>query len=114
MYGVSLSFERETAYWIVSFDTTYWWESEDNNGDDVSVDFGLGWNFHDNGSIKLETEYEHESSGDTWFATGPTLFWNFNNTLMGRIEYKFSIDEDIEGVGLTKGDTLRIGLGMVF
>jgi len=113
-FGLSITYENERTYWIFSFDFTYWWETDDNYEDEWSTDVGIGWRFHKRGSLRLETEYEKEKDDNFWLATGPTLFWNFNNLFMTRIEYKFSIEEKLQEVGLTKGDTFRLGLGVVF
>ncbi len=34
--------------------------------------------------------------------------------LLGRIEYKLALDERVDGTRLSRGDSLRIGLGVVF
>ena len=113
-YGMSLTYERESPSIKISGDLTYWWEQDSGQEDDWSVDVGIGWNFHDRGALLWETEYIDEPDNYEWLGGGPTLFWNFNDLLMGRIEYKFALDERVDGQGLSRGDSLRIGLGLVF
>ena len=113
-YGVSLTFERETAVYIVSTGATYWWEQGSSTEETGSIDIDLGWNFNDYGALHWETELERERGGGKWLATGPTLFWNINDFAMARIEYKQVIDERVAGVGFTRGNTLRVGVGIVF
>ena len=113
-YGMSATFERETAGIKVSGDMTYWWEQDSKQGDDWSIDIAIGWNFHDRGSINWETEYEEDPGDYEWLGGGPTLFWNFNDVLMARIEYKIALKERTDGIGLSRGNSFRIGLGAVF
>ncbi len=113
-YGFSATFERETTVYIITADATYWWEQDRCAEETVSIDIGLGWNFNDCGSFRWETELERERGGEKWLATGPTLFWNFNDVVMARIEYKHAIDERVADIGFTRGNTLRVGVGVVF
>lgn len=114
--GISFTSECETPSWIAGIDSTYWWEQNGSKGNEFSIDTALGWNFKDNASLRWETEYIRElgASGNTWLAAGPTLFWNFNDIFMGRIEYKFSVWEHTKILSLARGDSLRIGIGCVF
>ena len=113
-YGMSATFERETSGIKLSFDTTYWWEQDAKKGDEVSVDIELGWNFHDRGSISWEAEFIKEYDAYEWLGGGPGFFWNFNDVVLGRIEYKFAWDETVKGEKLARGDAIRVGLGVVF
>ena len=112
--GMSVTVERETSSTKVSGDLTYWWEQDAQQGDDWSVDIGIGWNFHDRGSLLWEAEYIDDPGDYEWMGGGPTLFWNFNNVLLGRMEYKKALHERVKGAGLSRGDSLRAGLGVVF
>lgn len=111
--GISFSGERETAFTKFAFDFTYWFEQEKNIKDEWSIDLTGGWNFHDSGALLLESEWVTHKE-NRWWGLGPTLFWNFNDTLMSRVEYKFSIQEKRKTTSLLRGDSIRIGLGVVF
>ena len=115
-FGWSFTAEYEDPVKILSLDVTHWWNNGTNEGDELSIDTGIGWNFRDNASLKWETELSHErgDNGQTWIGAGPTLFWNFNDVIMSRIEYKFSVYEDRKQLGFGRGDSLRIGIGVVF
>jgi len=113
-YGFSMTFERETPVYIISIDTTYWWEQGRSTDETWSIDFGLGWNFSDHGSFRWETELERKRGGDKWLATGPALLWNFNDIVLARIEYKNAIYERVSGIGFTRGNILRVGIGVVY
>jgi hypothetical protein len=113
-YGFSVTYERETSGIKISADLSYWWEQASGEDDEWSIDIEIGWNFHDRGAINWETEYIEESDGSEWLGGGPTFFWNFNDVILGRIEYKFALDERVRGTDLAQGDALRIGLGAVF
>ena len=113
-YGMSVTFERETAGIKFSGDITYWWEQGSQQRDDWSIDIEISWNFHDRGSINLETEYIEDPDDFEWLGFGPTMFWNFNDVILGRIEYKFAVQEQVNGTSLSRGDSFRIGLGAVF
>ena len=110
---MSFTFERETAGIKVSGDLTYWWE-DSKQANDWSIDIGIGWNFHDRGSINWETEFTDDPDDYEWLGGGPTLFWNFNDVLMGRIEYKLALKERVDGANLSRGESLRTGFGVVF
>lgn len=113
-FGLSANFEYETAGLKFGGDATYWWEQDERAGDEWSIDVGLGWNFHDRGAISWEMEYIDEHRAYSWLGSGPALFWNFNDFVLGRIEYKMALDEKVDDVGLSRGESLRVGLGMVF
>ena len=118
-FGTSFSWELETANLIFAADISYWFETAAGKENDWSIDTAAGWNFHDRGSLRWETEYKEDPNKYSWLGTGPTLAWNFNDTVIARIELKKAVRErtfypSSEGIGLTKGDTLRIGVGMVF
>lgn len=114
--GLSANFEYETAGLKFGGDVTYWWEQDegDGAGDEWSIDVGLGWNFLDRGAISWETEYIEEHRAYSWLGGGPTQFWNFNDVVLGRVEYKMALDEEVDGEGMARGDSLRVGLGVVF
>ena len=113
-FGMSMTFERETSSIKISGDMTYWWEQEADEENDWSIDIEMGWNFHDRGSINWETEYINNPGDYKWLGVGPTFFWNFNDVVLGRIEYKVAIDEEVEATNLSQGDSFRIGLGVIF
>ena len=118
-FGTSFSWEHETANLVFAADYTYWWEQAAGKKNDWSLDTAVGWNFHQRGSLRWETEYRKDPNKYSWLGTGPTLAWNFDDTVIARIELKKAVRERTfypaaDGVGLTKGDTLRIGVGMVF
>lgn len=113
-YGMSVTFERETSGLKMSGDLTVWWEQASGQDDEWSIDIEIGWNFHDRGAVSWETEYIEASDGSEWLGGGPTLFWNFNDVVLGRIEYKFALDERVTGTALALGDSVRVGLGVVF
>ncbi len=111
--GFSFTFEKETANLKLSADVTYWIETHSQKDDEWSIDTTLGWNYHDRGALKLETELVNTDQNE-WIGMGPTFFWNFNDCMMTRFEYKFALKDTLKKVGLARGDSLRIGLGFVF
>lgn len=110
--GLSLSYEYENALLKFHFDFTYWSEQDDRYKDDKSLDIGLGWNFHDRGNLALETEWVQDEN--KWWAIGPAFFWNFNDVILSRIEYKHALYEYRDKLSISRGNSLRVGVGVVF
>ena len=110
--GCSLSYEFENALLKFHFDATYWFEQDDSYKDELGLDLGLGWNFHDRGSVAVESEYIEDEN--TWLSVGPAFFWNFNDIILSRIEYKHPIHEHRDVLSISRGKIFRLGVGAVF
>ena len=113
-YAMGFSFESETAGIKISAGGVYWWEQKSGLDDDWAVALEIGYNYHDQGSMAWRMDYVDDGSKYEWFAGGPVLFWNFNDIVLGRIEYKFPFYESVDGVGVARGQVIRVGLGAVF
>ncbi|PCJ60243.1 MAG: hypothetical protein COA79_08715 [Planctomycetota bacterium] len=113
-FGASLSFEKETAFLKIYGGTTYWFEQASGQKDELKLDFGVGWNFHDRGSISFDVDYVDEKEDHQWLGAGFSFFWNFNDIVMARIEYKHALFEYEDRVGITTGNVIRLGIGFVF
>ena len=118
-FGASLGWEYESSSLVLGIGSTYWFESAAGKQNDWSLHGVIGWNFHDRGSLRWETDYKKDPNKYLSVITGPTLAWNFNDVVLARIEYRKEVDAETyfpasDGLGLTRGDVFRIGVGMVF
>jgi hypothetical protein len=113
-YAMGVSFESESAGFKISMGGTYWWEQESGQDDDWSTSLELGYNYHDRGAAAWRMDYVDDGNKYAWLAGGPVLFWNFNDVVLGRIEYKFPFYEKVDDSGLARGQVIRLGLGAVF
>ena len=118
-FGLSVGWEYETTDLVLGLGAGYWFESAAGKKDDWSLHTEIGWNFHERGSLRWETDYKKDPNKYLWVGSGPILAWNFNDTVIARIEYKKEIKAETyfpsnDGIGLTRGDVFRIGVGFVF
>jgi len=131
--GLSLSYSRETPMIYQFYDLYYWkqgsgsrgMQSGDSRGLDVNVGFHP-WhsNETDSGVFLLwDVTARHEdapnlrnlttASGGDRVQTGP-VFMFYRDNFMVRGEYKFLAYEDVDRIGLSRGDEFSISIGFTF
>lgn len=129
--GVSFSASWEKADLYQYYDLYYWKNGDGDRGiaqgDEIGFDANIGWHpYHDNLSnsgvfVMLDISARHEERGrDTHGVTGgdrlsagPVFVW-YRGGVMFRAEYKTPLYEKVEGVQVSRGDELNIGIGFVF
>jgi hypothetical protein len=131
--GLSLSYAWENPLIYQLYDLYYWKQGSGSHGmqsgDSWGLDINVGlhpWhsNETDSGVFLLwDVSAYHEeppdpgnlttAAGGDRVQTGPVLIYYWDN-LMVRGEYKFLAYEDVDGIGLSRGDEFSIAIGFTF
>ncbi len=114
--GVGLAYEFETAKWHVHVSTSGWvYHGDEPFESHSSLD--LGYNFEargTNGSIYWETDFHWEDDGSETLYAGPALYWNVNDTVHWKLEWKHDFHDRQGVLDHGNGDTFKFSLGFVF
>ncbi len=114
--GVSFGYESETYEWIFSAGATAWvFYGEEPFEASASIDVGRNLHgFGSSGHINWETDAHFEDDGSFTLSAGPAFYWRINDTLHTRISWKHDFADRQGIVDHGNGDTLRIGIALVF
>jgi hypothetical protein len=131
--GLSLSYAWENPLIYQLYDLYYWRQGSGSHGmqtgDSWGLDINVGlhpWhsNETDSGVFLLwDVSAHHEdqpnsrnlttASGGDRVHTGPVFIF-YRDNFMARGEYKFAAYEDVDGVGLSRGDEFSLAVGLTF
>ena len=81
----------------------------------TTLDFG--YNFETkkaNGSVFWETDFHYEDDESKTLSTGPAFYFNHNDTIHSRIEWKFDLFDHQGILDHGNGDVFKVGIGWVF
>ena len=118
--GLSFGWEAESVRWFAGAGIGAWWNGTgDSNVRELAAHLDLGWNVTDRFVIYWEMDPEwNEGRGAKpnhfAFQAGPAMYYRWTDTLHSRIEYKTPLYEDVDGVALTDGSEITVGLGGVW
>ena len=114
--GIGLGYEFETAQWYFGTSTTGWvFHGDEPFESHSSLD--LGYNFEargTNGSIFWESDFHWEDDGSETLSAGPALYWNVNDTVHWKLEWKHDFHDRQGVLDHGNGDVFKFSLGFVF
>ena len=114
--GLGAGYEAETSKFFYGIGAGWWIFHGDRPAELVSS-IDLGYNFEtkkSNGSIFWETDLHYEDDESKTFSTGPAFYFNHNDTIHSRIEWKHDLFDHQGTLDHGDGDTFKIGIGWVF
>lgn len=131
--GLSLSYAWENPLIYQLYDVYYWKQGSGSRGMQSGDSWGLDANFglhpwHNNDTdtgvfLLWDVTAHHEerpnlrnlttASGGSRVHTGPVFIF-YRDNVMVRAEYKFLAYEDIDLIGLSRGDEYWVGIGFTF
>ena len=114
--GAGVAYEFETAKWHVATSTSGWvYHGSEPFESHSSID--LGYNFDargSNGSIYWETDFHWEDDGSETLSAGPALYWNVNDTVHWKLEWKHDFHDRQGTLDHGNGNVFKFSLGFVF
>ena len=114
--GIGLGYEFETAQWYFGVSTSGWiYHGSEPFESHSSLD--LGYNFEtrgSNGSIFWESDFHWEDDGSETLSAGPALYWNVNDTVHWKLEWKHDFHDRQGVLDHGNGDVFKFSLGFVF
>ncbi len=131
--GLSLSYAWENPLIYQLYDIYYWKQGSGSRGMETGDSWGLDVNvglhpWHNNDTdtgvfLLWDVSAHHEeppnlsnlttASGGDRVHTGPGFIF-YRDTLMVRGEYKFLAYEDVDRIGLSRGNEFSLGVGITF
>ena len=114
--GLGAGYEAETANFYFGIGTGWWIFHGDRPAElHSSVDFG--YNFETkkaNGAVFWETDLHYEDDESKTLSTGPAFYFNHNDTIHTRVEWKFDLIDHQGVLDHGNGDMFKVGIGWVF
>jgi hypothetical protein len=114
--GIGLGYEFE-MHGLAFVSSASFWAYENEKPSEAHLSLDLGYNFRargTNGTLFWETDYHHENDGSETLLAGPALYWNFNDTLHMRLEWKHDFHDRQGTLDHGNGDRYLLSLGVVF
>mgnify|MGYP004168050155 FL=1 len=114
--GLGGGYEAETANFFFGIGTAGWVFDGDRPAElHSSVDFGYNFETNKaNGSVFWETDLHYEDDESKTLSTGPAFYFNHNDTIHSRVEWKFDLFDHQGILDHGNGDVLKVGIGWVF
>ena len=114
--GLGLGYEFELHKFAFVSSASYW-EFEHEKPSKVSLSLDLGYKSEYqgmNGTLFWETDFHYEDDGTETVLAGPALYWNFNDTVHMRLEWKHDFHNRQGVLDHGNGDRFLLSLGLVF
>ncbi|MFP6894442.1 MAG: hypothetical protein VCA18_11865 [Opitutales bacterium] len=114
--GIGLSYEFETSQFYFGIGTNGWVFYGDEPFESHSF-IDLGYNFvteQSNGSIFWETDFHFEDDESRTLSAGPAFYFNHNDTIHSRIEWKHDFADHQGILDHGNGDAIKLGVAWVF
>ena len=114
--GLGVAHEFETARYYFGIGTTAWVFYGDEPFECHSfLDFGYNFETENsNGSIFWETDFHFEDDESKTLSTGPAFYFNHNDTIHTRIEWKHDFFDHQGILDHGNGNSFKVGIGWVF
>ena len=114
--GLGAGYEFETANYYFGIGSGWWIFHGDRPAElHSSIDFGYNFETENsNGSIFWETDFHFEDDESKTLSTGPAFYFNHNDTIHSRIEWKFDAFDHQGILDHGNGDMFKVGIGWVF
>jgi len=114
--GLGLGYEFELHKFAFVSSASYWaFEHEKPSKVHLSLDFGYKSEYQGmNGTLFWETDFHYEDDGTETVLAGPALYWNFNDTVHMRLEWKHDFHNRQGVLDHGNGDRFLLSLGLVF
>ena len=114
--GLGLGHEVETANYYFGIGTA-WWIFDGNRPAELHSSLDVGYNFEtesSNGSIFWETDFHFEDDESRTLSSGPAFYFNHNDTIHSRIEWKHDFIDHQGILDHGNGNHFKVGIGWVF
>jgi hypothetical protein len=114
--GLGLGHEFETANYYFGIGTA-WWIFDGNRPAELHSSVDVGYNFetkNSNGSIFWETDFHFEDDESKTMSSGPAFYFNHNDTIHSRIEWKHDLIDHQGILDHGNGNHFKVGIGWVF
>lgn len=130
--GLSVSYSTESPIFYQLYDLFYWINTNGaggrEEGDELGLDINWGIHpYHDNKTnrgmfLMLDVTARHNERGDALttgssggerLQAGPVIVL-YQDNIMVRGEYRYPIHEDVDGVSLSRGHEVNMGIGITF
>ena len=114
--GLGLGYEFETAHWAFGVSLSgHEYLGSRPFGSHSSIDFGYNFDARGtNGSIFWETDFFWEDDGSETLYGGPALYWNVNDTIHWKLEWKHDFHDRQGILDHGNGGVFKFSLGWVF
>ena len=114
--GLGLGHEFETSNYYFGIGTA-WWIFDGNRPAELHSSLDVGYNFEtksSNGSIFWETDFHFEDDESKTLSSGPAFYFNHNDTIHSRIEWKHDFIDHQGVLDHGNGNQFKVGIGWVF
>ena len=114
--GLGLGYEFE-MHRLAFVSSASYWEFEDDKPSEVKLSLDLGYKFEargTNSTLFWETDFLYKNDGTETLLAGPALYWNFNDTVHMRLEWKHDFHDRQGKLDHGNGDRILLSLGVVF
>jgi hypothetical protein len=114
--GLGLGHEFETSNYYFGIGTA-WWIFDGNRPAELHSSLDVGYNFetkNSNGSIFWETDFHFEDDESKTMSSGPAFYFNHNDTIHSRIEWKHDFIDHQGVLDHGNGNHFKVGIGWVF
>ena len=114
--GIGFGYEQETSKWYFGVSTSGW-VSHGSEPFESHSSIDLGYNFNargTNGSFLWETDLVWEDDGSETLLSGPAFYWNVNDTLHWKFEWKHDLHDRQGILDHGNGDIFKFSIGWVF
>ena len=114
-HGVGVGYHVETAKWHFETGVSGWLYHENEPFESFStIDIGLNFEaLGSNGTLLWETDFHFEDDESRTLSAGPALYWNVNDTVHLKFEWKHDFYDRQGVLDHGNGDTFRFGIGFV-
>lgn len=114
--GLGAGYETETSnfYWGIG---TGWWIFHGDRPAELHSSLDFGYNFetaNSNGSVFWENDFHYEDDESKTLSAGPALYFNHNDTIHTRIEWKHDFIDHQGILDHGNGNSFKVGIGWVF
>ena len=112
--GLGYEFEMHRLAFVSSISS---WTYEQEDPSEVHLTLDLGYKVDargTNGTLFWETDFQYEDDGSETLLAGPAFYWNFNDTIHMRLEWKHDYYDRQGMLDHGNGDRFLLSLGVVF
>ncbi|MDP6680082.1 MAG: hypothetical protein QGG72_14465, partial [Verrucomicrobiota bacterium] len=112
--GLGYEFEMHRLAFVSSISS---WTYEQEDPSEVHLTLDLGYKVDargTNGTLFWETDFHYEDDGSETLLAGPAFYWNFNDTIHMRLEWKHDYYDRQGMLDHGNGDRFLLSLGVVF
>ena len=115
-HGLGVGYHVETSNWHFEAGLSGW-VYHNNEPVESFASFDIGHNFEalgSNGTLLWETDFHWEDDESRTLKAGPALYWNVNDTMHFKIEWKHDFFDRQGPLDHGNGNTFLFGIGFVW